>query len=46
MAITVVAIMEGILSAAKVSQDLDKLHQGGCGLTQLLQLIRTDRGDR
>jgi len=41
MAITIVAIMEGSLSAARVSRNLDKLYRGGCGLTQLLQLIRT-----
>jgi len=41
MAVTIAAIMEGSLSAAKVAQDLGKLHQCGCGLTQLLQLIRT-----
>jgi len=46
MAVTMVAIMEGSLSAAKVSRNLDKLYQGGCGLTQLLQLIKTDRGSR
>lgn len=44
MAITIVAIMEGSLSAAKVSRNLDKLYRGGCGLTQLLQLIRTSPG--
>ncbi len=42
MAITIAAIMEGSLSAAKVAQNLDKLYLCGCGLTQLLQLIRTN----
>lgn len=46
MAVTMAAIMEGSLSAAKVSRNLDKLYQGGCGLTTLLQLIRTDPGSR
>jgi len=41
MAVTIAAIMEGSLSAAKVAQNLDKLYLCGCGLTQLLQLIRT-----
>jgi len=44
MAVTIAAIMEGALSAAKVAQDMNKLHQCGCGLTQLLQLIKTDTG--
>jgi AcrR family transcriptional regulator len=44
MAVTIAAVMEGSLSAAKVAQDLGKLHQCGCGLTQLLQLIRTGPG--
>jgi len=44
MAVTILAIMEGSLSAAKVSRNLDKLYQGGCGLIQLLQLIRTIPG--
>lgn len=44
MAVTIAAVMEGSLSAAKVAQDLGKLHQCGCGLTQLLQLIRTRPG--
>jgi len=44
MAVIMVAIMEGSLNAAKVSRDLGKLHQGGCGLTQLLQLIKTAPG--
>ena len=42
MAVTIVAIMEGSLSAAKVAQSLDMLYQCGQGLTQLLQLIRTE----
>ncbi len=41
MAVTMAAIMEGSLSAAKVAQSLDKLHYCGNGLTQLLKLIRT-----
>ncbi len=40
MAVTMVAIMEGALNAAKVSQDLHKLYLCGHGLVQLLQLIR------
>ncbi len=40
MAATIVAIMEGALNAAKVSQSLDGLHLCGQGLVQLLQLIR------
>jgi AcrR family transcriptional regulator len=46
MAVTIVAIMEGGLSCAKVAQDLGKLQQCGSGLTQLLQLIRTQAEDR
>ena len=45
MAVTIAAIMEGSLNAAKVAQDLDKLKQCGSGLTQLLHLLRTDNGD-
>jgi AcrR family transcriptional regulator len=41
MAVTIAAIMEGSLSAAEVAQDLGKFHQCGCGLTQLLNLMRT-----
>jgi len=44
MAVTIAAIMEGSLSAAKVSRNLDRLYHGGRGLTQLLQLIRTSPG--
>ncbi len=44
MAVTMAAIMEGGLSAAKVSQNLDRLYQCGCGLTQLLKLIKTQPG--
>ena len=44
MAVTMAAIMEGSLSAAKVAQSLDKLYRCGQGLTQLLQLIRTRNG--
>lgn len=40
MAVTIAAIMEGSLNAAKVAQDLDKLRQCGNGLTQLLHLLR------
>ena len=39
-AVTMAAIMEGSLSAAKVSQSLDKLYHCGAGLTQFLNLIR------
>ncbi len=46
MAVTIVAIMEGSLSAAKVAQSLEMLYQCGCGLTQLLQLIRTKSGSQ
>jgi len=46
MAVTIAAIMEGSLSAAKVAQDLGKLHQCGCGLTQLLNLMRADSRSR
>lgn len=42
MAVTIVALMEGSLSAAKVAQSLDMLHRCGHGLTQILQLIRTE----
>lgn len=42
MAVTIVALMEGSLSAAKVAQSLDMLHRCGQGLTQILQLIRTE----
>lgn len=40
MAVTMAAIMEGSINAAKVAQSLDKLYLCGAGLTQLLQLIR------
>ncbi len=40
MAMTIVAIMEGGLNAAKVSQNLGKLHLCGQGLVQLLKMIR------
>ena len=46
MAVTIVAIMEGSLSAAKVAQSLEMLRQCGRGLTQLLQLIRKKPGRR
>ncbi|MCP4878208.1 MAG: TetR/AcrR family transcriptional regulator [Gammaproteobacteria bacterium] len=46
MAVTIAAIMEGSLSASKVAQNLQKLYHCGCGLTQLLQLIRTSPGAR
>jgi AcrR family transcriptional regulator len=42
MAVTIVALMEGSLSAAKVAQSLDMLYRCGQGLTQILQLIRTE----
>lgn len=40
MAATLMSIMEGSLSAAKVTQSLDTLHACGAGMIQLLQLIR------
>lgn len=40
LAMTLVAIMEGALNAAKVAQNLDKLHLCGQGLIQYLTLIR------
>ncbi len=40
LAVTIAAAMEGSLNAAKVSQDLNKLHQVGCGLIQYLQCIK------
>lgn len=40
MAATLMSIMEGSLSAAKVTQSLDTLHRCGAGMIQLLQLIR------
>jgi AcrR family transcriptional regulator len=46
MAVTIAAILEGSLSAAKVSQSLDKLYHCGCGLTLLLQLIRARSGSQ
>jgi AcrR family transcriptional regulator len=46
MAVTIAAILEGSLSAAKVSQSLDKLYHCGSGLTQLLQLIRSRPGSQ
>lgn len=46
MAVTIAAILEGSLSAAKVSQSLDKLYHCGSGLTLLLQLIRTKPGSQ
>lgn len=39
-AVMLAATMEGCLTAAKVAQDMDKLYQCGCGITQYLQLIR------
>ena len=41
MAATLMSIMEGSLSAAKVTQSLDTLHACGAGLVQVLQLIRS-----
>lgn len=41
MAATLMSIMEGSLSAAKVTQSLDTLQRCGAGMIQLLQLIRT-----
>jgi len=46
MAVTIAVIMEGSLSSAKVAQDLGKLHQCGCGLTQLLNMMKTESGSR
>lgn len=40
MAATLMSIMEGSLSAAKVTQSLDTLHACGAGMIQVLQLIR------
>lgn len=40
LALTVGATVEGALNSAKVAQNLDKLHYGGRGLIQYLQLIR------
>lgn len=40
VAATIIATMEGALNAAKVAQDLNKLHCCGIGLIQYLQLIR------
>jgi len=41
MAATLMSIMEGSLSAAKVTQSLDTLRACGAGLIQVLQLIRS-----
>jgi len=46
MAVTIAAILEGSLSAARVPQSLHKLHHCGSGLTQLLQLIRSRPGSQ
>ena len=46
MAVTIAAILEGSLSAAKVSQSLHKPHHCASGLTQLLQLIRSRPGSQ
>ena len=40
LAVTIAATMEGALNAAKVAQNLDKLHYCGRGMIQYLQLIR------
>ncbi len=40
MAATLMSIMEGSLSAAKVTQSLATLHACGAGMIQLLQLLR------
>jgi TetR/AcrR family transcriptional repressor of nem operon len=40
LAVTIAATMEGAINAAKVAQNLDKLHHCGCGLIQYLQLIQ------
>ena len=44
MSATLMSIMEGSLSAAKVTQSLDTLHLCGTGMIQFLQLIRTPAG--
>ena len=41
MSATLLSIMEGALSAAKVTQSLDTLQLCGAGMIQMLQLIRT-----
>ena len=46
MAVTIVAILEGSLSAAKVSQSLEMLNHCGRGLAQVLQLIKTSSGSQ
>lgn len=43
MSATLLSIMEGALSAAKVTQSLDTLQLCGAGMIQLLQLIRIPR---
>ena len=45
MAATLMSIMEGSLSAAKVTQSLGTLHLCGAGMIQVLQLIRTRPGN-
>jgi TetR/AcrR family transcriptional repressor of nem operon len=40
LAVTIAAIMEGSLTAAKVAQSLEKLYHCGRGMTQFLKLIR------
>jgi AcrR family transcriptional regulator len=44
MAVTMAAIIEGSLGAAKVSRNLDTLFHGARGLTRLLQLISSSPG--
>ena len=44
MSATLMSIMEGSLSAAKVTQSLDTLHLCGAGMIQLLELIRIPAG--
>ena len=40
LAVMIASTLEGSITAAKVAQDLDKLHQCGAGLIQFLQLLR------
>ena len=44
MAVLIVATLEGCLSVAKTSQNLDSLQYCGAGLIQHLNFIRTDSG--
>lgn len=40
LAVTIAATLEGGLNEAKVAQDLNKLHQSGCGLIHFLTLLK------